>query len=91
MLTRIKVIGNLAQGLGSIAPVFPSLTLSSLPALLNVQPWNGQVNEPLFPCLRRHSMAPRWADAMVGLRGRYALNERFWLSSWGWPTRKRPG
>ena len=24
-----------------------------------------------------------WADAMVGLRGRYAVNERFWLSSWG--------
>jgi hypothetical protein len=24
-----------------------------------------------------------WADAMVGLRGRYAVSERFWLSSWG--------
>ncbi|WP_395609630.1 hypothetical protein [Pseudomonas sp. B22129] len=24
-----------------------------------------------------------WADAMAGLRGHYALNERFWLSSWG--------
>jgi hypothetical protein len=24
-----------------------------------------------------------WADAMAGLRGHYAVNERFWLSSWG--------
>ncbi|CAI8708306.1 Outer membrane protein [Pseudomonas chlororaphis] len=24
-----------------------------------------------------------WADAMVGLRGHYAVNDRFWLSSWG--------
>ena len=24
-----------------------------------------------------------WADAMVGLRGHYGVNERFWLSSWG--------
>lgn len=24
-----------------------------------------------------------WADAMAGLRGHYAVNDRFWLSSWG--------
>ncbi|WP_248765727.1 hypothetical protein [Pseudomonas protegens] len=24
-----------------------------------------------------------WADAMAGVRGHYAVNERFWLSAWG--------
>lgn len=24
-----------------------------------------------------------WADAMAGLRGHYAVNDRFWLSAWG--------
>lgn len=24
-----------------------------------------------------------WADAMAGLRGHYAVNDRFWMSSWG--------
>lgn len=24
-----------------------------------------------------------WADAMLGLRGHYAVNDRFWLSGWG--------
>jgi hypothetical protein len=32
---------------------------------LKVQPWNGQVNEPLLPCLRRQSIAPRWAQALT--------------------------
>ncbi|TFY84417.1 hypothetical protein DYL59_29280 [Pseudomonas kairouanensis] len=32
---------------------------------------------------RSGSDSATWADAMVGLRGHYGVNERFWLSSWG--------
>lgn len=32
---------------------------------------------------RSGSDSATWADAMAGLRGHYALNDRFWLSSWG--------
>jgi hypothetical protein len=45
--------------------VFSSLTFSSLPVLEKVQPWKGQVKLPLLPCLRRHSMAPLWAQALM--------------------------
>ncbi|ASV36124.1 hypothetical protein CI807_08010 [Pseudomonas sp. NS1(2017)] len=32
---------------------------------------------------RSGSDSATWVDAMAGLRGHYALNDRFWLSSWG--------
>ena len=45
--------------------VFSSFTFSSLPVLEKVQPWNGQVKLPLLPCLRRQSIAPLWAQALM--------------------------
>jgi len=41
------------------------LTLSSLPLLRNVQPWNGQVNVPRLSFLRRQSIAPLWLQALM--------------------------
>ncbi len=53
-----------------------SLAFNNLPLLLKVQPWNGQVNEFLFPVLRRHNMAPRWAQLLIN-----TCNSFFFITS----------
>ena len=42
-----------------------SLTLSRVPSLRNVQPWNGQVSVIRLSVLRRQIIAPRCAHALI--------------------------
>ena len=37
---------------------------NSLPSVLKLQPWKGQTKSGWLPRLRRHSLAPRWAQAI---------------------------